>query len=48
MSAGFKQYVDIYAKDQKTFYSDFAAAFQKLEELGRVRNNPLATLPTTL
>jgi len=30
----FKKYVDIYAKDQKTFFSDFAAAFQKLEELG--------------
>ena len=30
----FKKYVDIYAKDQKKFFSDFAEAFQKLEELG--------------
>ena len=30
----FKKYVDIYAKDQKKFFADFAAAFQKLEELG--------------
>jgi len=30
----FKQYVEIYAKDQKRFFKDFAAAFQKLEELG--------------
>ena len=32
--AGFKKYVDIYAKDQKKFFDDFAKAFQKLEELG--------------
>ena len=30
----FKKYVDIYAKDNKKFFSDFSAAFQKLEELG--------------
>jgi cytochrome c peroxidase len=30
----FKQFVDVYAKDQKKFFTDFAAAFQKLEELG--------------
>ena len=30
----FKKYVDIYAADNKKFFSDFAAAFQKLEELG--------------
>ena len=32
--AAFKVYVDMYAKDQKVFYKDFALAFQKLEELG--------------
>ena len=26
--------VDVYAKDQKAFFADFANAFQKLEELG--------------
>lgn len=30
----FKQYVELYAKDQKKFFADFSAAFQKLEELG--------------
>ena len=30
----FKVYVDLYAKDQKVFFKDFAVAFQKLEELG--------------
>ena len=30
----FKKYVDVYAKDKQKFYEDFAAAFQKLEELG--------------
>ena len=30
----FKKYVEAYAKDKKLFYADFAAAFQKLEELG--------------
>ena len=30
----FKVYVDLYAKDQKLFFKDFAVAFQKLEELG--------------
>lgn len=33
-SQGFKQYVELYAKEKKTFFSDFAAAFTKLEELG--------------
>ena len=28
---GFKTYVDIYAKDQKKFFSDFSSAFQRLE-----------------
>ena len=32
--AAFKKYVDVYAKDQKAFFNDFAKAFQKLEELG--------------
>ena len=32
--ADFKVYVDLYAKDQKTFFKDFTIAFQKLEELG--------------
>lgn len=32
--AGFRKYVDIYAKNQKKFFDDFAKAFQKLEELG--------------
>ena len=32
--ADFKKYVELYAKDQKKFFSDFCAAFQKLEELG--------------
>jgi len=30
----FKQYVDLYAKDEETFFKDFAAAFSKLMELG--------------
>ncbi|KAL1499484.1 hypothetical protein AB1Y20_011687 [Prymnesium parvum] len=30
----FRSYVKMYAKDQALFFSDFAAAFQKLEELG--------------
>ena len=30
----FKKYVELYAKEKKTFYKDFAAAFVKLEELG--------------
>jgi cytochrome c peroxidase len=30
----FKQYVDLYAKDEETFFKDFAAAFAKLLELG--------------
>jgi cytochrome c peroxidase len=30
----FKQYVELYAKEKKTFYKDFADAFAKLEELG--------------
>jgi len=31
---GFKKYVTQYAADEKLFFKDFAAAFQKLEELG--------------
>jgi len=30
----FKKYVDVYAKDQKKFFADFKAAFEKLELLG--------------
>mmetsp|Transcript_16698 Transcript_16698/g.25927 ORF Transcript_16698/g.25927 Transcript_16698/m.25927 type:complete len:217 (-) Transcript_16698:318-968(-) len=30
----FKKYVEMYAADEKKFFSDFAKAFQKLEELG--------------
>jgi len=30
----FRKYVQMYAKDSKLFFNDFAAAFQKLEELG--------------
>jgi len=30
----FKKWVEIYAKDEDRFFKDFAAAFQKLEELG--------------
>ncbi|KAI8641318.1 heme peroxidase [Parasitella parasitica] len=30
----FKKYFDIYAKDEQKFFSDFAAVFQKLLELG--------------
>ena len=30
----FRKYVVEYSKDQKLFFKDFAAAFQKLEELG--------------
>ena len=30
----FKKYVDVYAKDEQTFFNDFAAAFSKLLELG--------------
>ncbi len=32
--AQFKPFVEAYAKDKALFFSDFAAAFQKLEELG--------------
>jgi cytochrome c peroxidase len=32
--AKFKKYVDVYAKDQAKFFSDFARVFNKLEELG--------------
>jgi cytochrome c peroxidase len=31
---GFKKYVDLYAKDEEKFFSDFAAAFSKLQSLG--------------
>ena len=30
----FKQYVQLYAKNQKLFFEDFSKAFQKLTELG--------------
>ncbi|KAL6071288.1 heme peroxidase [Balamuthia mandrillaris] len=30
----FKKYVQMYAEDEELFFKDFAAAFQKLEELG--------------
>lgn len=30
----FRKYVDLYAKDEEKFFSDFAAAFSKLMELG--------------
>ena len=30
----FKQYVDIYAKDQKKFFADFSDAFSRLLSLG--------------
>jgi len=30
----FKKYVELYAKDEQLFFKDFAAAFEKLEELG--------------
>lgn len=30
----FKKYVEVYAKDKEAFFKDFAAAFQKLTELG--------------
>lgn len=32
--AKFKRYVDAYAADEKVFFHDFAAAFQKMMELG--------------
>jgi len=32
--AEFRKYVEEYAKDEDLFFKDFAAAFQKLEELG--------------
>jgi cytochrome c peroxidase len=32
--SGFRAYVEKYASNNKVFFSDFAAAFQKLEELG--------------
>jgi len=31
---GFRKYVEIYAKDEQTFFNDFSAAFSKLMELG--------------
>ena len=30
----FKKFVNVYAGDQAKFFTDFAKAFQKLEELG--------------
>ena len=38
---GFKKYVEIYARDKKLFYTDFAEAFQKLEELGTKNLKPI-------
>ena len=32
----FKKYVDVYTKDEKKFFADFATAFTKLQELGTV------------
>jgi len=32
--SNFKKWVDLYAKDEKKFFSDFAQAYQKLLELG--------------
>ena len=37
----FKKYVDVYAKDQKKFFVDFAAAGEKLEGLGTSGLTPL-------
>jgi cytochrome c peroxidase len=38
----FAKYVALYAKDAKAFDADFAAAFQKLEELGTAGLSPVA------
>jgi hypothetical protein len=35
--AEFKKWVDVYAKDKKVFFDDFASAFGKMLELGVVR-----------
>ena len=40
--AKFKKYVDVYAKDQKKFFADFADAFEKLESLGTSGLTPLS------
>jgi cytochrome c peroxidase len=40
--AKFKKYVDEYAKDQKKFFADFSAAFEKLETLGTKGLTPLS------
>ncbi len=32
--AGFRKYVDLYAKDKDAFFKDFAAAYARLMELG--------------
>jgi cytochrome c peroxidase len=39
----FKKFVLEYAKDQKVFFEDFAAAFEKLETLGTSGLTPLKT-----
>ncbi|CAG8478671.1 3061_t:CDS:2, partial [Racocetra fulgida] len=41
---GFKEIVDIYAKDKQTFFDDFAAAFGKLIDLGVNREDEDAKL----
>jgi cytochrome c peroxidase len=30
----FRKYIDLYAKDEKVFFDDFASAFSRLLELG--------------
>ena len=38
----FLPYVEKYSKDKKAFFSDFSAAFQKLEELGTSGLTPVS------
>lgn len=37
----FRQYVELYAKDQQQFFDDFAAAFLKLIELGVAKRSKM-------
>jgi catalase (peroxidase I) len=37
----FRQYVEIYAKDQQKFFDDFASAFLTLIELGMTKRGKL-------
>lgn len=37
----FRQYVELYAKDQQKFFDDFAAAFLKLVELGVAKRSKM-------